>query len=210
MLRRLVGAGLVALLIAASGGLAAGAAVRPATAAGWRVSKVITLPKLATLLTVDPLGKRDAWAGGCAATRIQKPGPGGPPPNWPLTEQFNGTSWRRVATPAGLHGCIRFIRSSSPGNVWAFGWNQTARFVFSAFALRLVRGHWTVAQRWGPKTVDGYLPIGAAVLGRSNVWVFFEHNLVKHYNGHRWLTRQYPARLSWRAPAPTRGAASGS
>lgn len=192
MLRRLVGTGLVTLLIAASGGLTAGAAVRPATAPGWRVSKVITLPKLATLLTVDPLGKRDAWAGGCAATRIQQPGPGAPPPNWPLTEHFDGKTWSRVATPARLHGCIRFIRSSSAGNVWALGWNETAHFVFSAFALRLVRGHWTVAQRWGPRTVGGYLPIGAAVLGKSSVWVFFEHNLVEHYNGHRWLRTSIP------------------
>jgi hypothetical protein len=192
MLRRFVGTVLLATLITASGGLAAGAAARPATAPGWRVSKVITQPRLVTLLTVDPLGKRDAWAGGCAATRVQKPGPGGPPPNLPFTEHFDGKSWRRVSTPAKLHGCIRFIRSSSPGNVWAFGWNETSHYVVSAFALHLVHGLWAVARRWGPKTVGGYLPIGAAVLGTSSVWVFFEDNLVEHYNGNGWRGTSIP------------------
>jgi hypothetical protein len=202
MLRRLAGAGLAttlvavsvvaASLVASSGGLASAAPAAPAAAPGWRVSKVITLPKLVTLLTVDPVSKRDAWAGGCAATRIQQPGPGGPVPTRPLIEHFGGKSWHRVATPRGLGGCIGYIRSSGPGNVWAFGWNVTPKFVTSAFALRLARGHWTVAKRWGPKTIGSYLPIGAAVLSKSSVWVFFNNNLVEHYNGRSWRKTAVP------------------
>jgi len=195
MLRRVMGSGIVVAIIGVSGGLTATAAMPRAGTLGWRVDTVITRPKLATLLTVDAIGKRDAWAAGCAATAISKPGPGPRPSNWPLIEHFDGRAWHRMATPARLQGCIRFIRSSSPRNVWAIGWNETQQASFSAFALHLVGGRWTTAHRWGPKIVDGGLPIGAAVLGPSSVWVFFEHNIVEHDNGHAWLMTSVPGEI---------------
>lgn len=180
--------GLAAGLIAMSGGISAIAAAHRGSALAWRVNAVITRPGNATLLTVDAIGRRDAWAGGCATTAISGQGS-----MVPLIEHFAGKSWHRVATPAKLiHGCVRFIRSSSRGNVWAVGWDEAAHFSFSAFALHLVRGRWTIAHRWGPKIVDGGLPVGAAVLGRSSVWVFFEDNIIKHYNGHAWVTTSIP------------------
>jgi hypothetical protein len=150
-----------------AGAAAGAAAVGPAGAAGagagtgWRVVASISVPHKSVLLeNIDVVGRADAWAAGIINDGVRGQGA--------LIENWNGSTWRRVALPAG--DSARIVRNiplvvagaSSSRNVWVFG--EYGHY------LRLRDGHWT----------PGLIPSfprqtyidQAAVFSPCDVWAF--------------------------------------
>lgn len=95
---------------------------------------------------------------------------------------WNGHRWRLGNMPVpGFH--VAAIASSSPRNVWMFGWTTEP-----------------VALRWNGKSwhriswpgVVGLGPQGLSVLAWNNVWIS-EGQQPQHWNGHSWTTVTMPA-----------------
>lgn len=88
--------------------------------------------------------------------------------------------------PATLHGCITFIDALSANDVWAFGQNLNRKFQLSGFALVLKGSRWSVAKWFGTRITKSSALVGAVVLGRANVWMFWQGDLVEHFDGTGW------------------------
>lgn len=86
-------------------------------------------------------------------------------PGWPYLEHYDGTTWQRVAVPAGLpaNSALQQIAMESPDSGWAFGsQNNTV----PAVLLRYSSGTWSAVPL--PKQVFGVDTISSA--SPSEVW----------------------------------------
>jgi hypothetical protein len=96
-------------------------------------------------------GRRSAWVFGGT-------NPGGP--SSPVVAQWNGTTLRTAALPAGLTGFISAASASSASNAWAVSG-------YGGYAVRWSGGRWRVARRWQHGQITGVLAVSP-----HEVWVF--------------------------------------
>lgn len=186
--RVLLCAGVMASMLTTAGatGAQAAGAGHPASL-GWRLALNVRQTRFGLLHTVTAISAQNVWAGGCGQASASLPGP---KPVWvptrPVIAHYRYGAWRPSRLPATLRGCIDFIDASSAANVWAFGESLNRRFQLSVFALMLKNGRWVVARWWGPGTTKSVREVGAAVLSRKNVWVFWQDAVVEHFDGSSW------------------------
>jgi len=147
-------------------GLAAPGSAQPA-AASWQIVKRVPGGSFNVVIAV---GKNGGWA-------FDNSDSSSPPTAW----QRSGPRWTKVAFPGKANEDVVAAGASSPADVWAFtGGAAPSR------ALHWNGRAWT-AQRTFPGQVGG-----AAVVSRSDVWVFGEPFFpgaglgTWHYNGHTW------------------------
>jgi hypothetical protein len=150
----------------AAAALAAPGNAQPATAS-WRIVKRVPGGSFDVVIAV---GKNGGWA-------FDNSDGSSPPTAW----QRSGSRWTKVAFPGKANESVVAAGASSSADVWAFpGGAVPSR------ALHWNGRAWTV-QRTFPGQVGG-----AAVVNRSDVWVFGEPFLpgaglgTWHYNGHTW------------------------
>ncbi|HET9899346.1 MAG TPA: hypothetical protein VFQ44_30845 [Streptosporangiaceae bacterium] len=180
--------GVVALAVITAGGIGVRTGVAVSTAApGWRLAVEVHQTKFGSLLAVTAISARNAWAGGCGQASPSVPGPNPVPiPTRPVITHYWHGSWKAARLPATLHGCVTSIEASSAGNVWAIGSSMNRKFQLSNFALTLRHGRWVVARWWGPGATKSSRAVGAAVLSKSNVWVFWQDGVAEHFGGASW------------------------
>lgn len=179
--------GAVTIALASQAAATAQAAGGPAAASlRWHVVSMVREAKFNGMFAVDAISRREAWAGGCGQARQQQPGPNPVSiPAHPVLQHYSDGDWRAVSVPKGLAGCITSIKSTSAANVWALGWSENTSFAVRAYVLHLVHGRWVVAKRWGPSGPDAF-PVATVVLGKADVWVFFQDATVEHLDGTGW------------------------
>jgi hypothetical protein len=136
---------------------------------------------------VTALSRSDAWAVGYRHAP-------GTADYQPIAENWNGTSWRSVAT-ATLFSTDATLGNVgvSPANVWAVG------FYANDVTFRTLIEHWN-GQRWqyvaSPNSGTGEnILSGVAATSGSDIWAVgtrqstpgaARRTLVEHYDGHQW------------------------
>lgn len=101
-----------------------------------------SLPEASLWGDIQMLSPADGWAAGFNQTG-QVTTKGVTIPGWPYLEHYDGTTWQRVAVPAGLpaNTALNQIAMESPDAGWAFGiQNNTV----PAVLLRYSAGRWSV------------------------------------------------------------------
>jgi hypothetical protein len=170
-----VATGLVTTGLVTTGGLAATAASAavaatastPHAAQSWHVAKRIHAGSAGQVTAVVSASRTSGWA----FEGVLRPAA------W----KRSGSSWTKVAFPATHGDAVVASGASSAGNVWAFtGGPARSR------AMRWNGQHWRAVHTFARQVG------GAAVISRSNVWVFGEPVTpgaglgTWHYNGHTW------------------------
>ena len=127
-------------------------------------------PGYAGLSAVEAIAPNNVWVAGYAQTDIDG--------IQPYIAQFNGTSWRRVATPPIIGGGrLSDIVALSPTNILAIGTGGTGG---SSIVL-----HWNGAT-WTRETAPGAVYLnGAAAVGPSTFWavgIGFDVGVYQHRN----------------------------
>jgi hypothetical protein len=158
-------------------------------------------PHVGFLIGVAGSGPRDQWAVG---------GTDWFPPTNTMAWHWNGSSWRRVATPnpAG-GGFLNAVAATSPSNAWAVGQTGPGPGVPSPTAPLIEHWngrHWTIQHIALP--AGGGLFTGVTMLSPSNAWAVGwtggnsestgQTTLIEHWNGKTWT----------RVPSPNEGTAS--
>jgi hypothetical protein len=168
------------------------AVARAATPPGWRaaVTRHYGPPDDASgFSSVLALGRAAAWAFGGT-----NPGGAGAP----VALQWNGTSWRPAALPAGLGGFIGDASASSAADIWAVSYSD-------GYVLHWDGSRWLVAKRWHRHSVL----TGVTALGPSDVWAFGttadgQPGLgTWHFDGRSWAQPAGLAQQVYRASAVT-------
>jgi hypothetical protein len=168
------------------------AVARPAGPPGWRaaVTRHYGPPDDASgFSSVLALGRAAAWAFGGT-----NPGGAGAP----VALQWNGTSWRPAALPAGLGGFIGDASASSAADIWAVSYSD-------GYVLHWDGSRWLVAKRWHRHSVL----TGVTALGPSDVWAFGttadgQPGLgTWHFDGRSWAQPAGLAQQVYRASAVT-------
>ncbi|RAY14797.1 hypothetical protein DPM19_13780 [Actinomadura craniellae] len=177
ILTRQLSRGAVAVAI----GLASVGALAPSASADALTWEVVHQVDRQVIYGVVPVTRRDVWA--LTGTRPQQDYR-----SRPLSLRWNGSAWRRVATPTGLTGVLTAGDALSPTDVWAIGGEEGG----PSYALRWDGAQWNVAGRWEVGDVTGI-----TVLGPSDVWVFGAHGRdwgagTWHYDGATWTKMETP------------------
>jgi hypothetical protein len=146
---------------------------------GWKVMPSVRA-RGSKLRGVAALTRRNAWAVGfLAVKRIY---------SRPLIEHWNGSVWRRVASPnpRGSEDALVAIAARSARDIWAVG-----NYRFRGETQPLVL-HWN-GLRWkqvaSPSPSRGGSLSGLAVLGAKDAWAVGEGGtgpLTEHWNGRAW------------------------
>lgn len=155
----LTAAASAAALVAAA---AAPALATPAASSSWRLAfKVSGAGREFTAVTA--LSTRNAWAFGSSNSNVA------------TAYHLTGSAWHKVSFPGTL-GQVVSASASSASNVWAFGFQQAARYNGSS---------WSVLKK------VGYIDSGLAVSSTSD-WVFGGATATSrttsawHYDGSTW------------------------
>ena len=159
-------AGITAAL-AVTGAASAWAVAATAPGPSWHVVKRVHSGGNGDVTAVVAVGKTGGWA----FNGISEP----------TAWKRNGGSWSQVSFPGRSGEEVVAAGASSPSNVWAFTDNgSTAR------ALRWNGSDWSAVRSFAGQIG------GAAVISKTDVWVFGEPVFpgsgmgTWHYNGHAW------------------------
>jgi hypothetical protein len=151
----------------------------------------------AILSSVTAPGAASAWAVGTVSR------PNGNCPCRALTEHWDGTAWKQVASPHPAHRSLTAVSAVSARSVWAVG-TFTPHIHQNCPCYALIE-HWD-GTRWkqvpSPHPVRTILNAVAAVSARS-VWAVGSftrpgticpcHALIEHWNGATWKEVPAPA-----------------
>ncbi len=157
----------VAAIVATAGLAATSAIAATPQAPSWQIIKRIHGGSAGQVTAVVAAGRNSGWAFEGVLS--------------PVAWKRSGATWTKVAFPATHGDAVIAAGASSAGNVWAFtGGPARSR------AMRWNGSHWRAVHTFA-KQVGG-----AAVISRSDVWVFGEPVApgaglgTWHYNGHSW------------------------
>jgi hypothetical protein len=177
--------GATGLLAATASGASASAG---ATTPGWRVTQTFSgdfAP--AGVEAVSAVSAKDAWVTGSNGTGM-------------LVEQWNGSKWQQVKTPAIPSGdgvTDNALGASAANNVWVFPFFEGGPLIQWAM-------HWN-GGKWTTTVVKNEMIWDTAVSGPSDVWAFGQSSSGKinpsgfttpyaaHYNGSTWKPYSLPA-----------------
>ena len=123
---------------------------------------------------VTALSARDVWAVGWTDSGINVYGP--------LTERWNGTAWKIIATPsAAVGGTLNAVSAISDTNIWAVGATPTGPLIM----------HWN-GTSWRLVAAPGATGLTSITsINASNIWAV-GGNVVEHYNGSSWTRVRVP------------------
>jgi hypothetical protein len=209
VIRRLLGSGAAACLLA---GTAAGGASAAAAGSIWQVvPSENPQPHLVTdssLASVSMASATDGWAAGSflAANAV----------GHPLVEHWDGSAWSRVAarTPSGRQAGLAGVDELSSGNAWAVGdsangspgegnidnqpliehWNGTAWSIVNGVSLP--PGSTGVLNAVGGTGPADLWAVGYTLNADATV----EQVLFEHFDGTSWQRAAFPAQTSACAP----------
>lgn len=157
----------VTAALAVTGAASAWALAATASGPSWHVVKRVHSGGTGDFTAVVAVGKTGGWAFNGSSK--------------PTAWRRSGRSWTHVSFPGRSGEEVVVARASSRTNVWAFtDGGSTSR------ALRWNGSHWSVV-----RSFSGQIG-GAAVISKTDVWVFGEPVLpgsglgTWHYNGRTW------------------------
>ena len=175
------------LLTAAAAALAALVLLAPAALAQTAPWSLVTSPNGSPgnnqLTAVTSITASDVWAVGSAENSLGN--------DQPLAEQWNGTAWAVVATPAVVTGTFSGVAAISSTDVWAGG-----GFLLSRRGNTAQFEHWN-GRKWSvakSPAVAGASISGMAAVSSTDVWAVgrsltstgVAQTLIEHWNGSNW------------------------
>lgn len=191
--------GKAALTVAAAGAalvLAAGSAL---AAPSWSIVAAPPAGQNATFTGAATVSDSDAWAvgyhSGAASTNVGAK---------PLIDNWNGTAWSQVTTPAtpGNTALLLGVSASSAADAWAVGRTQVNKSSLEGLALQWNGTAWSVSPGFSAalSAIGGASAVGVADIGPADVYVIGNSaatavGSLVHWDGSAWspVTLPLPA-----------------
>jgi hypothetical protein len=183
-----------AVTLAALGTAAALAAGPASAASGWTIVSAPPTGQNANLQGVSAVSDSDAWAvgstHGAANTGIGSK---------VLIDNWNGTAWSQVATPAtpGNTATLVAVSASSATDAWAVGHTQVNKSGFAPLALHGNGTAWSVSPS-AATALAGQIADGVADIGPTDAYAIggglgsAHSGLVAQWNGTTWTRVTVP------------------
>jgi hypothetical protein len=194
--------------------VAAGAAVLlaagPALAQSWTIVSAPPTGENGQLAGVSAVSDTDAWAVGSTNARLNGVAAK------PLIDNWNGTSWTQVATPAtpGNTASLAAVSASSATDAWAVGHTQVNKEDFAPLGLHWTGTAWSVSSSFAT-ALAGQIADGVADISPTDAYAIggglgsAATGLVAQWNGSTWSRVAVPL-PSGAGPTSTLNAISAS
>jgi hypothetical protein len=161
--------------------------VEPAVAQSWTIVSAPPTGENGQLAAVSAVSDADAWAVG--STNAALDGVGAKP----LIDNWNGTSWTQVATPAtpGNTASLAAVSASSATDAWAVGHTQVNKEDFAPLGLHWNGSAWSVSSSFAT-ALAGQIADGVADISSTDAYAIggglgsADTGLVAQWNGSTW------------------------
>jgi hypothetical protein len=171
----------------AAAGTAVLLAAGPAVAQSWTIVSAPPTGENGELAAVSAVSDTDAWAVGSTNARLNGVAAK------PLIDNWNGTSWTQVATPAtpGNTASLAAVGASSATDAWAVGHTQVNKEDFAPLGLHWNGTAWSVSPSFAT-ALAGQIADGVADISPSDAFAIggglgsADTGLVAQWNGSTW------------------------
>ena len=163
-------------------------------AATWTIVTAPPTGANATLQGVATVSDSDAWAvgfrNGAANTNIGAKA---------LIDNWNGTAWSQVMTPAtpGNTAILNAVSASGASDAWAVGRTQVNKSSFLALGLHWNGTAWSVSSGLSTALFGGTYSVGVADISATDAYVIGDNSSLAsgelaQWNGSNWTHVTYP------------------